>query len=201
MHYVRKLGFEEAPDYDFLRELFSKVLKNIGEVEDGVFDWMLINGGKGLEAGAVRPRSRLTIISLLTFLRSFITAPRILRTASTAHGIETMHTADQNNRSMRNPPARLLCSLHLQLRSSKAEECLVPTILEGHHGSTLASNHSRRIAGVPASIGATGNVTARWRRHTRTHQRTTRTATAIRRMADRLPFSTTSRRTAARLPC
>lgn len=53
LSYVRKLGFEENPDYDFLRELFSKVLKNIGEVDDGVFDWMLLNGGKGWEASAV----------------------------------------------------------------------------------------------------------------------------------------------------
>ncbi|KAI0783584.1 kinase-like domain-containing protein [Abortiporus biennis] len=51
MNYVRKLGFEETPDYDFLRELFSKVLKTLGEPEDGVFDWMLLNGGKGWEAG------------------------------------------------------------------------------------------------------------------------------------------------------
>lgn len=53
MNYVRKLGFEEQPDYDFLRELFSKVLKTLGEPEDGVFDWMLLNGGKGWEAGNV----------------------------------------------------------------------------------------------------------------------------------------------------
>lgn len=53
MNYVRKLGFEETPDYDFLRELFSKVLKTLGEAEDGVFDWMLLNGGKGWEAGNV----------------------------------------------------------------------------------------------------------------------------------------------------
>lgn len=52
LSYVRKLGFEENPDYDFLRELFTKVLKNIGEVDDGVFDWMLLNGGKGWEASA-----------------------------------------------------------------------------------------------------------------------------------------------------
>ncbi|KAG8977571.1 casein kinase I [Tulasnella sp. 427] len=52
LSYVRKLGFEENPDYDFLRELFSKVLKNIGETDDGVFDWMLLNGGKGWEASA-----------------------------------------------------------------------------------------------------------------------------------------------------
>lgn len=54
LNYVRKLGFEENPDYDFLRDLFTKVLKNAGEVEDGVFDWMLLNGGKGWEASPVR---------------------------------------------------------------------------------------------------------------------------------------------------
>ena len=58
MNYVRKLGFEETPDYDFLRELFTKVLKTLGEPEDGVFDWMLLNGGKGWEASHVRHRSR-----------------------------------------------------------------------------------------------------------------------------------------------
>lgn len=50
LNYVRKLGFEETPDYEFLRELFSKVLKNMGELEDGVYDWMLLNGGKGWES-------------------------------------------------------------------------------------------------------------------------------------------------------
>ncbi|GJJ12724.1 hypothetical protein Clacol_006968 [Clathrus columnatus] len=47
LNYVRKLGFEETPDYEFLRELFSKVLKNAGEVDDGIYDWMLLNNGKG----------------------------------------------------------------------------------------------------------------------------------------------------------
>lgn len=51
LHYVRRLGFEETPDYDFLRELFTKVLKTLGEPEDGIFDWMLLNNGKGWEAG------------------------------------------------------------------------------------------------------------------------------------------------------
>ncbi|KAG8925327.1 casein kinase I [Tulasnella sp. 419] len=50
--YVRRLGFEESPDYDFLRDLFTKVLKNMGEVEDGVFDWMLLPNWKNWEAGA-----------------------------------------------------------------------------------------------------------------------------------------------------
>ncbi|KAF7792983.1 hypothetical protein EIP86_004088 [Pleurotus ostreatoroseus] len=53
LNYVRKLGFEETPDYEFLRELFAKVMKNNGDVEDGVYDWNLLNGGKGWEATVV----------------------------------------------------------------------------------------------------------------------------------------------------
>jgi casein kinase 1 len=44
LNYVRKLGFEETPDYDFLRELFSKVMFTNNDVDDGVFDWNLLNG-------------------------------------------------------------------------------------------------------------------------------------------------------------
>jgi casein kinase 1 len=52
LNYVRKLGFEETPDYDFLRELFTKVLRSNGDVDDGVFDWNLLHDGKGWEASA-----------------------------------------------------------------------------------------------------------------------------------------------------
>jgi len=57
LNYVRKLGFEETPDYEFLRELFTKVLKNSGEVEDGVYDWMMLNSGKGWESGPTNTTS------------------------------------------------------------------------------------------------------------------------------------------------
>jgi len=50
MNYVRRLGFDETPDYDFLRELFTKVLKTLDDPDDGIYDWMLLNGGKGWEA-------------------------------------------------------------------------------------------------------------------------------------------------------
>lgn len=49
LNYVRKLGFEETPDYDFLRELLGKALH--GDIDDGVYDWMMLHGGKGWEAG------------------------------------------------------------------------------------------------------------------------------------------------------
>lgn len=49
LQYVRKLGFEETPDYDFLRELFDKILERQNEQDDGVYDWVLLNEGKGWE--------------------------------------------------------------------------------------------------------------------------------------------------------
>ncbi|KAE8240233.1 hypothetical protein A4X03_0g8569 [Tilletia caries] len=58
LNYVRKLGFEENPDYDFLRELFTKVLRSAGEVDDGVYDWDLLNGGRGWELSLQRQRER-----------------------------------------------------------------------------------------------------------------------------------------------
>ncbi|KAI8086436.1 kinase-like domain-containing protein [Halteromyces radiatus] len=58
LQYVRKLGFEESPDYDFLRELFTKVIKNLGQVEDNMYDWCLLNNGKGWETMTKRQASR-----------------------------------------------------------------------------------------------------------------------------------------------
>src|SRR5277367_4445842 len=55
LQYVRELGFEDTPDYDYLRGLFDTILKKEGNTDDGQYDWMYINGGKGWEASAVRP--------------------------------------------------------------------------------------------------------------------------------------------------
>ena len=50
LSYVRNLGFEDTPDYDYLRDLFTKALQSTGEVEDGEYDWMKLNNGKGWDA-------------------------------------------------------------------------------------------------------------------------------------------------------
>ncbi|KAG0749065.1 hypothetical protein G6F57_005654 [Rhizopus arrhizus] len=56
LQYVRKLGFEETPDYSFLRELFNKVLARLGETDNGVYDWMLLS--KGPETRESRRQAR-----------------------------------------------------------------------------------------------------------------------------------------------
>ncbi|KAF8343826.1 kinase-like protein [Cantharellus anzutake] len=65
MLYVRKLEFDETPDYDFLRLLFTKILKHIGAIEDGVYDWHLLHSGKGREANSVRRSLFLPPTSLI----------------------------------------------------------------------------------------------------------------------------------------
>lgn len=49
LSYVRNMGFEDTPDYDYLRDLFTKALHRTGEVEDGEYDWMKLNNGKGYD--------------------------------------------------------------------------------------------------------------------------------------------------------
>ncbi|CAK7218625.1 hypothetical protein SEUCBS140593_003610 [Sporothrix eucalyptigena] len=38
--YTRGLAFDEDPDYDYLRSLFTKILEDEGAVDDGIFDWI-----------------------------------------------------------------------------------------------------------------------------------------------------------------
>lgn len=47
MQYSRKLGYEETPDYNWLRGLFAEVLKEMDGPDDGIYDWQLLNNGKG----------------------------------------------------------------------------------------------------------------------------------------------------------
>jgi serine/threonine protein kinase len=41
--YCKKLKFEETPDYDYLRKLFSGLFTKSGYVTDGKFDWNLMD--------------------------------------------------------------------------------------------------------------------------------------------------------------
>jgi len=43
LNYVRKLDFEETPDYDYLRRLFANVMRKNNDVDDGVYDWSTLH--------------------------------------------------------------------------------------------------------------------------------------------------------------
>lgn len=44
---MRNLGFEDTPDYEYLRGLLTEALKSAGEIEDGEYDWMDLDNGRG----------------------------------------------------------------------------------------------------------------------------------------------------------
>lgn len=42
LQYARSLGFEEAPDYDYLRGLFDKAMERENIKDDHIYDWLLL---------------------------------------------------------------------------------------------------------------------------------------------------------------
>ena len=57
--YCRKLKFEERPDYDYLKFLFIKLMKNLSFDNDGMYDWIIIiRGYKELKQYKRKPIGR-----------------------------------------------------------------------------------------------------------------------------------------------
>ncbi|CAK9439318.1 uncharacterized protein LODBEIA_P34980 [Lodderomyces beijingensis] len=48
--YVRSLKFDEKPDYNYLVSLMDKAMLSLGIEDDGHYDWMDLNNGKGWDA-------------------------------------------------------------------------------------------------------------------------------------------------------
>ena len=42
MNYCRRLGFEENPDYAYLKSLFEGLMKDMNYEVDGVYEWTLV---------------------------------------------------------------------------------------------------------------------------------------------------------------
>jgi len=40
INYTKNLGFEDDPDYNYLKELFKKVMENNNDQFDFMFDWV-----------------------------------------------------------------------------------------------------------------------------------------------------------------
>ncbi|RCI02332.1 casein kinase I [Rhizopus stolonifer] len=64
LQYARRLAFEENPNYDYMMSLFDKVLESIDEVDDGIYDWMLLNDGKGWERRSSYYRRNTAVAAL-----------------------------------------------------------------------------------------------------------------------------------------
>lgn len=98
--YVRNLGFEDTPDYDYLRDLLTQALKSAGEVEDGEYDWMKLNNGRGWEYKSYSSQQHLQQNALQNSSGRDLHAQQYHR-ASQRPGV----TADRLNAAQPPPPS------------------------------------------------------------------------------------------------
>ncbi|KAK9386922.1 kinase-like domain-containing protein [Lipomyces mesembrius] len=98
--YVRNLGFEDTPDYDYLRDLFTQALRSVNEVEDGEYDWMKLNGGKGWDVGSKHSNSHNLHYSNPNYLSS--NDPRLVNTPRHS---QAQLTAARLNQAQPPPPS------------------------------------------------------------------------------------------------
>ncbi|KAJ9057387.1 Palmitoylated plasma membrane-bound casein kinase [Entomophthora muscae] len=97
--YVRKLGFEETPEYDQLRLLFDRVLKGINEIDDGRYDWVLLKENKSFD----------------TSIRTMASGTPDTANRLTNHGTSQLHSSIQplNNSMILGGPSNM--SKHTEL--------------------------------------------------------------------------------------
>ncbi|KAI7862838.1 kinase-like domain-containing protein [Spinellus fusiger] len=95
LQYARRLGFEETPDYDFMRGLFDKALKNASDTDDGIYDWMLFNDGKDWEHRSSRYRHASHPQGAVAALNSAAAAAAV---ASNSPPQKTLHTKRESSR-------------------------------------------------------------------------------------------------------
>ncbi|KAF8506359.1 kinase-like protein [Hysterangium stoloniferum] len=135
LNYVRKLGFEETPDYKFLRELFTKVLKNMSETEDGVYDWMMLNSGKGWDSGA-------TSNATANLLAASSQQPTGSRTQA-----RPQRTSQQPTAPGVIPPSPAL------VRQGSKQRKVPSALTPGGGGGAMTPNSNAAHMGVPAPTG------------------------------------------------
>ncbi len=150
LNYVRKLGFDETPDYEFLKELFFKVLRAAGDVDDSVFDWKQLNNNKGWQASSVSlrgsTRNRPTILrQTLQKLPSNILQP---------HGGTVHRPRDGTTPTSRPHRTSAMPALNGQSPGMTAP---LPTAIGRHVSKQRKHNSVGPLGGnVPGATGSTG---------------------------------------------
>ena len=159
---MRNLGFEDTPDYDYLRDLFTQALKSMGEVEDGEYDWMKLNNGKGWEAMKAHPTHHLHAAAAAGGVPN--SSARALgggagdtqrgggAGVSTPRGV----TADRLNAAQPPPPSPLPGKAPGNAAQAPGKAGHQPSRLGSGAGAPGAATTSKRQSGLAAVVAAPG---------------------------------------------
>jgi len=128
MNYVRTLKFDEQPDYEYLRNLFNKVLSRMGEIDDGVFDWMIVMDKKVEE----RLKREMEIERLKSQQSTLVATPSSSPTVEENHRFSAQRASDiYNLKSMNNAAANPLqfATLNAAQRINSANNINNPSLV------------------------------------------------------------------------
>lgn len=154
LSYVRNLGFEDTPDYDHLRDLFTQAARNAQEPEDGEYDWMKLNGGRGWES-----KSSATVGHHHGINAAADASNRALVGVSGARGLDgrpsksdarAAISADRLNAAQPPPPGS---------PAKPGQAALGKTSRDRGNVSGVGANLPKRSSGLAAQLNANNNNT------------------------------------------
>jgi casein kinase 1 len=153
---VRNLGFEDTPDYDYLRDLLTQALKNAGEVEDGEYDWMKLHNGRGWEYKSYSSQQALHNSALPTSARDLHGQP--LRNSSRP-GV----TADRLNAAQPPPPSPAKPGVGKTREQQNVRGGIPSKRQSGGFDATPAASTTAQFqnsnANIPGRVGSPANAT------------------------------------------
>lgn len=177
LYYVRNLEFDATPDYDYLRDLFTQALKSAGEVEDGDYDWMHLNGGKGWDAATNRkpnlhgyghpypPGNRQSTQNHVAVAAANNAAGSNQALASTSQGRISQPQTQQGGQQMAHPIPPNAAIVRNSSRSKRGRsQSGAPGAAPGQGGLSPGSRMGKALAQgasygpTPGSAGPTGNA-------------------------------------------
>ena len=150
LSYVRNLGFEDTPDYGHLRDLFTQAARNAHELEDGEYDWMKLNGGRGWESKSSATGNHHHAVNAVPDAsnRALVSAPGV-RGADARHLKSDPRgaiSADRLNAAQPPPPGS---------PAKPGQAALGKTSRDRGNVSGAGANLPKRSSGLAAQINAT----------------------------------------------
>ncbi|OUM65498.1 hypothetical protein PIROE2DRAFT_41645 [Piromyces sp. E2] len=152
MKYVRNLEFEAEPDYDYLRSLFNKVLAKIGEIDDGVYDWMIVMERRERVRRA-RHSHNEQMHNSGNISSSTIDSQRALQNSSVLQNLGMIAQQQQQHHHHHSKPQQAnISASNIAIKQSIITDPNRSSLLLKNENSNIQSNTSKYIDEQPSKI-------------------------------------------------
>eukprot|EP01107_Rhizomastix_libera_P000967 TRINITY_DN11801_c0_g1_i1.p1 TRINITY_DN11801_c0_g1~~TRINITY_DN11801_c0_g1_i1.p1 ORF type:complete len:393 (+),score=136.94 TRINITY_DN11801_c0_g1_i1:142-1179(+) len=98
-NYIRSIGFEETPDYSFLRSELRIIFQRENFIDDGLYDWVTIENYPNIPTHLLQSSSLVTIVpsASISSLTNFIPHPTTTTAGASVQAVMTKQKIEQSN--------------------------------------------------------------------------------------------------------